>query len=66
MVGKSGGSTQRKQFTGKQESTEIDTSIEGENEQVQGNGGRQMGELKEQIAEEMWRDYNLYLERQTR
>jgi hypothetical protein len=49
-----------------QESTEMDTSVEEENKAIQGNGGRQMGELREQIAEEMWRDYNLYLERQAR
>ena len=44
----------------------MDTSIEDENEEIQGNRGRQMSELREQIAEEMWRDYNLYLERQVR
>ena len=50
-----------------QESTaEMDTSIEEENEEIQGNGGRQMSELREQIAEEMWRDYNLYQKRQAR
>ena len=46
--------------------TEMDTSIEEENEEILGNGGRQMSELREQIAKEMWRDYNLYLERQAR
>ena len=44
----------------------MDTSIEEENEGIQENGGRQVSELREQIAEEMWRDYNLYLERQAR
>ena len=46
--------------------TEKDTSKKEGNEEIQGNGGRQMSELREQIAEEMWRDYNLYLERQAR
>ncbi|KAI5851875.1 hypothetical protein BZA05DRAFT_337688, partial [Tricharina praecox] len=41
-----------------QENAETDTaSVEEETEAVEGNGGRQMAELRDQIAEEMWRDY---------
>jgi hypothetical protein len=31
---------------------------------IEVDGAKQMGQLRETIAEDMWRDYNLYLERQ--